>query len=357
MAMNMTVWRIRDGKLETLPKRKLDQEDRLERWLADDPSLIGLDVCIIGRQVTTGFGGRIDLLGIDSEGDLVIIELKRDKTPRDIVAQVLDYASWVDGLGHDDVDHIVQRYLKKSLGSVFSEYFDSPLPEAINGSCQLVIVAAELDDASERITEFLASRHGININVVFFNFMEQDGQEFLARSWLMDPQTVEKKTDPKKRAPWTGLWYVNIGEEHDRSWNDRRKYGFVSAGGGEKYSRPLSHLKAGDRLFAYIKGHGYVGFGEVTEEKCLASGLVPPEMDRPLTDLSLESSIPKDPPLDGKEEYAVGVRWLESVPRDQAKWFTGAFANQNVVCKLRDPATLEFLQREFRTTKHSTDGE
>lgn len=352
MAMNMTVWRIRDEKLESLPKGKLNQEERLERWVASDPGLLGLDICIIGRQVRTAYGGRIDLLGIDQEGDLVVIELKRDKTPRDIVAQVLDYASWVDGLGHDEIDQIAQGYLNKSLGSAFSEHFDTPLPESINGSHQLVVVAAELDDASERIAEFLASRHGININVVFFNVFEHDGEELLARSWLMDPETVEKIAEPKKRARWTGVWYVNIAEEHDRNWDDRRKYGFVSAGGGERYSGPLGRLKAGDRLFAYVKGLGYVGYGEVTKERTLAADYVPDGQPKRLPELSLRSSIQANPTQNGKEEYVVGVRWLDSVPREEAKWFTGVFANQNVVCKLRDPATLEFLQREFKTAEH-----
>lgn len=46
-------------------------------------------------------------------------------------------------------------------------------------------------------------------------------------------------------------------------------------------------------------------------------------------------------------EYVVGVERLKTVPIDEAKTFTGAFANPNVVCKLRDPATIEFLKREF----------
>jgi len=35
---------------------------------------------------------------------------------------------------------------------------------------------------------------------------------------------------------------------------------------GERYSRPLKHLKIGAKLFAYMKGIGYVGYGEVTKE-------------------------------------------------------------------------------------------
>lgn len=41
-------------------------------------------------------GGR---LAVSREGDLTVIELKRDRTPRDVVAQILDYATWVATLG------------------------------------------------------------------------------------------------------------------------------------------------------------------------------------------------------------------------------------------------------------------
>ncbi len=53
------------------------------------------NLLIIGRQVTTKFDGIIDLLGIDRQGDLVVLELKRDRTPRETLAQVLEYASFV----------------------------------------------------------------------------------------------------------------------------------------------------------------------------------------------------------------------------------------------------------------------
>lgn len=46
-------------------------------------------------------------------------------------------------------------------------------------------------------------------------------------------------------------------------------------------------------------------------------------------------------------EYVVMVEWRKTVPLTEAKTFVGAFANQNVVCKLRHPETIEFLHREF----------
>jgi RecB family endonuclease NucS len=45
---------------------------------------------LIGRQENTGHGGRIDLVALAPDASLVLIELKRDKTPREVVAQALD---------------------------------------------------------------------------------------------------------------------------------------------------------------------------------------------------------------------------------------------------------------------------
>ena len=36
-----------------------------------------------------------------------------------------------------------------------------------------------------------------------------------------------------------------------------------------------------------------------------------------------------------------------AIPREQAQTFKGVFANQNIVCKLRDPRTLEFVRSAF----------
>ena len=46
-------------------------------------------------------------------------------------------------------------------------------------------------------------------------------------------------------------------------------------------------------------------------------------------------------------EYLVRVQWEKTFPKSEAKWLDGGFANQNVVCKLRDPATLDFLEKTF----------
>jgi hypothetical protein len=81
----------------------------------------------------------------------------------------------------------------------------------------------------------------------------------------MDPADVETRTETKKQAPWTGYWFVNVGEGPHRNWSDNVKYGYIGAGQGPKYSEPLKKLKEGDSIFAYMSGHGYVGYGVVLE--------------------------------------------------------------------------------------------
>jgi hypothetical protein len=62
----------------------------------------------------------------------------------------------------------------------FQKRFGTSLPEIINNDHRIVIVASELDDSSERIVQYLATRHSLNINVVFLSgcltFVAQPGK-------------------------------------------------------------------------------------------------------------------------------------------------------------------------------------
>jgi hypothetical protein len=348
MAFRINLWQVTDNRLEEMQLAPLENEQMLEDWITGNPSILGLDMFLIGRQVITGFGGRIDLLGIDRDGDLIIFELKRDKTPRDIIAQTLDYASWVTDLDYDDIDSITKRFLDKDLYTAYAEHFGDDPPEEVNLSHQMVIVASELDEASERIIQYLSSTHGVNINGIFFNYFKKDGATILGRAWLMDPGTVEERAESRKKAPWSGYYYVNVTEGDHRDWDDNSKYGFISAGTDRKYSDPLKKLNPGDRFFAYMRGKGYVGYGEVTRPAVMIKDFVPDNASKSVVELGLKApkaNLYKDNP--DMSEWAVGVKWFKTFPRDNAKTFKGVFANQNIVCKLRHPETVEFLKKEF----------
>ena len=69
---------------------------------------------------------------------------------------------------------------------------------------------------------------------------------------------------------------------------------------------------------------------------------------KPVSDLPLRApgftENAGDPVL---SEWFVPVEWVKTFGRDEARWFVGGFANQNIVCKLRHPETVQFLEREF----------
>lgn len=204
----------------------------------------------------------------------------------------------------------------------------------------MIIVAAELDDSSERIIRYLQDEHEIDINAVFFSVYKVAGQEMLVRAWLADPAETQERAGRKERAPWSGIWYVN--HTADRDWELRRKYGFITAGGAPKYYNPLRHLKVGDRLVAYQKKAGYLGVGTVRSESV-------PADEYKLADGRPLAAVAPDirGRADDHGERVVGVKWLKTIPTNEGKTFTGVFANQNVVCKLRHGPTLEFLRSEF----------
>lgn len=340
------LYRLDGDALVPVAQGRLAKEEMIESWVARQPDLLGLEILIIGRQVNTEFGGRIDLLGLDIDGNLVIVELKRDRTPREIVAQVLDYASWVAGLTTRQVYDIASRHLNERLESAFRSRFDVALPQTLNETHSIVIVASGFDASSQRIVRYLSEVHDIGINTAFFTVFEKDGETLLTTDWLLDQSEVVERSEAKTQAPWSGIWYVNVGEGPSRAWEDMRRFGFIAAGGGEIYSGPLRRLEESSRIVAYQKQAGYVGYGTVTAPAVIAKDF------RTENGLLLDESLVQpglahdrdDPKL---AEHTVGVDWIKAVPVSEAKWLDGLFANQHIVCKLRHSKTLEFLQEQF----------
>lgn len=207
MPTDARVWRVTsDNRLEEIRPGRLDLEERIQGWLESDIGILSPDLLVIGREVPTAYGGFIDLLCIGPTGDLTVVELKRDRTPREVTAQALDYASWVVDLGHDEVLAVAAEYFGRrgtSFEAAFRERFGGELPEVINESHAMVVVGSEIDDSSERIIRYLSEHHGVNINAARFQFLRgAKGEEYLARVFLLEPGEVEKAARAKsRRAP------------------------------------------------------------------------------------------------------------------------------------------------------------
>ena len=335
MPIQHGVWKV-GQKPVALTKSSLKDERLLEDMIEANPSILAEEWMIIGRQVQTRYGGFIDLLAIAPDASLVVIELKRQKTPREVVAQAIDYGSWVQNLDAVEISNIYRDY---SVGHDLSEDFrakfgSSLVEEDLNKSHQLVVVAAEFDSSTERIIQYLSERD-ISINALLFEVFQSGSDQFLIRRWFVDPAISQTNISTKKdREPWNGEYFVSFGNDETRDWEEARKYGFISAGGGPWYSRTLNMLSVGDRIWVRVPQKGYVGVGIVTAPM------------QPIKDLKIESSGKVVNFLDiakggtyGKDrdeedqEYAVGINWLKTISVPEAYDELGFFGNQNSVCR------------------------
>lgn len=106
--------------LEEIPATSFGQEGVLERAdlqriLRDKPEVLEKGLLIISEE----FGNwqdsnrRIDLLGLDSAGRLVVIELKRGETGSYMDLQAIRYAAMVANMTYDQAVATYQEYLEK----------------------------------------------------------------------------------------------------------------------------------------------------------------------------------------------------------------------------------------------------
>ncbi|MCV2437199.1 endonuclease NucS domain-containing protein [Paucibacter sp. DJ2R-2] len=360
MPIQHAIWQVGQPATQ-LKQSKLSSEALLEEMIVQDPRILSPAWMLIGQQETTSHGGRIDLLAIAPDGSLVLVELKRDRTPREIVAQALDYASWVAELGADRISQIYARFKPgHSLEQDFQQRFGTALDEdSLNHAHQIIIVAAELDPSTERIVQYLNDRD-IAINVLFFQVFEHSGQQLLSRAWLIDPSETQANaavtiaTGKGAKEPWNGEFYVSFGDQTSRSWDDAVRYGFISGGGGSWYSKTLKLLSSGDRVWVNIPGRGYVGVGEVLEAVQPASDfhVHTDNGERLAMDVLKHGELYKadaaDPEL---SEYFVRVKWLHTIPAALAFNELGLFGNQNTVCQPTTPKwrhTVERLRAVFK---------
>ena len=169
----------------------------LENWLESNPDGILEDgkLLIIGRQVSTNLGGFIDLLGIDREGNVVVVELKRDRTPRETIAQSLEYASSVERLDVVQLERILRSYLSDEsliLAEHHREYFELDAAEAVafNKDQRVVVVGQRMARGVRQTASFLRSK-GVMVTCIEVSFFQADGRNPL----LSQDCVVGKESD------------------------------------------------------------------------------------------------------------------------------------------------------------------
>ncbi len=342
MSIEVAIWRI-DKEPHPISLEGMDYEQRLQDIIGTDLSIVDPSLMLIGREVATSYGGRIDLLAIDADGNLIVVELKRGQTPREVVAQALDYGSWVRHMNSEEIADIFIDYQRRFLNMETPEGINDALqrrfntiPDELNSSHRLVIVAGDVDPSTQRIVLYLQEEYSVDINVVVFRAFQDGDRLYLTRTWLSEPVSLSTEASPRaiSKGEWNGEYYVSFGEGLHRRWSDAKRYGFVSAGGGDWYVRTLRMLQPGSRVWVSVPGKGYVGVGEVLTSverydqfKVKVNGI-----PTPLAEAEVEAPDVLD---EGHSEHFVGIRWIKAVDLEHAVRERGFFGNQNTVAQPR----------------------
>ena len=183
---------ISDAKLVIAQKTDLELENYIENWLENSPWALIQDELIlwIGRQTSASVEGRTifpDLLAVDADGNLIVIELKRGEAPKQVVAQLLEYAAWANELSYEQIHAIAETYFEtcdefqeKAFKDVFMDVFDIPetddLPP-LNRKLRLYIVAEEVPVRVASVCRFLRTSYRIDVSCITVSMFQTETGE------------------------------------------------------------------------------------------------------------------------------------------------------------------------------------
>lgn len=153
----MPVYRISPDKIEALletsfSERGIKERSDLQRLLRANIDVVAPGVLVIAEEFAEWEDSkrRIDLLGVDATGDLVVIELKRDEDGGHMELQAVRYAAMVSTMTFARAVEFFQEYLDKrtpgeNAQAKLLEFlgWDEPREEDFARDIRIVLVSAE----------------------------------------------------------------------------------------------------------------------------------------------------------------------------------------------------------------------
>lgn len=230
-------------------------------------SVFGETLLLVSNQVHTRSGKRADILALDSIGNSVIIEIKRNRGCLGVETQALQYLAdfsryrgqaFIDRFSADNND------LKESIPGFLG---DEVRIEDINKHSRIILMARSFDATLFSMGEWLSSR-GVAFRCVEYTPIEYEGQRFLSFSVVFDrcPEAIFPLSfQSSTRAP--AFFWHNIGGPTNDWWKYLLKTGQISTSfdgqPGDQGERILRKYIADDTIVAYASKYGALGYGVI----------------------------------------------------------------------------------------------
>lgn len=229
----MPIFRLEEDRLVVAKKTSIEFESHLEDWFENSPTVVIQDELLwIGRQTSAADEERTifpDLFGVDSKGNLVIVELKRSRTPREVVAQLLEYAAWASELSDAQIHEIAKDYFKtreefqeKTFDDAFREAFDMSDDDEIpllNQKLRLFIVAEEISGQIIRVCQFLRTSYKMAIGCIAVSkFQTESGDEIVSTEIKVGDEEIVTSKKQHQRMSQTSRWSGDKLEQKQVVW-------------------------------------------------------------------------------------------------------------------------------------------
>ncbi|QYG91071.1 DUF91 domain-containing protein [Iamia sp. SCSIO 61187] len=189
-----------------LAEAGLKEREHLQEWVLQHPQILGDDVKVISFEFGrwTGSGGglerdRLDVLGLDTEGRLVVVELKRDKAPDTVDMQALKYAALVSRFTREDLDKVHAQYLSRLRGEALTpdeagaELDDwATVTEDSLRVPRLILMASSFPRTVTATVVFLHQQLGLDVRLLAFQAYKTATDVLLTVSQHYPPPDVEE---------------------------------------------------------------------------------------------------------------------------------------------------------------------
>jgi len=176
--------------------KKFADEAQLQKMLYEAPELIPPDdqsPAVFIREAGLPGSGHTDLLGVDADGNILIVETKLAKNSevrRKVIGQILEYAAYLWEFSYEEFNELFLMREKKSIGDLLTaitggeprDGFREAVTENLrSGSFHLFIAVDEMNDDLERIITYVSSRgSGLKLQAVELRVFELEGLEIVA---------------------------------------------------------------------------------------------------------------------------------------------------------------------------------
>ncbi len=179
---------IENKDLIKLEKTMFQNENLRERydiqeWIEKRPEIIEENLLIIGKEVVLPSDIRLDLLAIDKDSNLVVLELKRDTSGKNVDWQAIKYASYCSSFSNADIFKQFAEYSEVSeeeAEAMIEKFVNADDLEGLNENQRIILVSKEFH--SDVVSSVLWLRdYGIDISCVKLTlYLNEDKKLFIS---------------------------------------------------------------------------------------------------------------------------------------------------------------------------------